>query len=44
VTGSKAQHSMRAQPPIGSRRERRMRGTRLFRRSEPAWSLRGKNG
>lgn len=43
VTGSKARHSMRAQAPIGSRRERRMRGTRLFRRSEPAWLLRGKS-
>lgn len=40
VTGSKAQHSARARPPVGSRRERRMRGSRTFQRSEPAWSLR----
>lgn len=39
ITGSKALHSARAQPPEGSRRERRARGSRLFRRSEPHWSL-----
>src|SRR4051812_35265529 len=44
VTGSKAQHSARALPPVGSRRERRARGNRLFRRSEPKWSLKAHQG
>lgn len=44
VTGSKAQHSARALPPDGSRRERRARGSRLFRRSEPLWSLKSIQG
>ena len=44
VTGSKAQHSAGAVPPVGSRRERRVRGSRLFRRSEPEWSLKARQG
>ena len=44
VTGSKAQHSARAIAPAGSRRERRMRGSRLFVRSEPRWSLKARQG